>query len=162
MKKAQASIRRSVFLLTTCLFATLRIAALDPRTLISQYGHTAWRAQDGFISEGNSITQTTDGYIWIVDGHILFRFDGLKFSHWAPPNNQSLPTTLVNVVLGARDGSLWIGTTGGLSHWKDGRLTNYTTTPASPGIYKILEDHSGKIWVSRYRINDGMGSLCRA
>jgi len=26
------------------------MAALDPRTLISQYGHTAWRAQDGFMT----------------------------------------------------------------------------------------------------------------
>ena len=162
MNNAQASILRAVFLLEISLFATLRMAALDPHTLISQYGHTVWRAQDGFISEGNSITQTTDGYIWIVEGHTLFRFDGVKFSRWTPPNNQSLPTTLVNVVLGARDGSLWIGTSGGLSHWRDGRLTNYETTPESPGIYKILQDHAGRIWVSRYRINDGMGSLCWA
>jgi signal transduction histidine kinase/ligand-binding sensor domain-containing protein len=138
------------------------MAALDPHTLISQYGHTAWRAQDAFISEPESITQTTDGYIWIAADGSLFRFDGVKFRQWTPPNHQSLPGSWVNQVLGARDGSLWIGTTQGLAHWKDDRLTNYTTTPNSPGIYSIFEDHTGRIWVTRYRVNDGMGSLCWA
>jgi signal transduction histidine kinase/ligand-binding sensor domain-containing protein len=147
-------------LLSIYFLATLRMAAVDPHTLISQYGHTAWRLQDGFIGDAGSITQTTDGYVWIVAGKSVFRFDGVKFRQWTPPNNQSLPTNLVNKVRGTRDGSLWIGTSGGLARWKDGRLTNYTKAPHSPGIYAILEDHNGKVWVTRYRINDGMGSLC--
>jgi signal transduction histidine kinase/streptogramin lyase len=138
------------------------IAALDPHTRISQYGHTAWRLQDGFLGDIESITQTTDGYMWIAAGGNLFRFDGVNFRRWTPPNKQSLPSTVMNYVLGARDGSLWIGTTAGLVRLKDGRLTNYTTTPNSPGISAILEDHAGRIWVTRYRVNDGMGPLCWA
>lgn len=136
------------------------MAALDPHTLLSQYGHTAWRAQDGFPSQAESITQTTDGYIWIVAVDRLYRFDGVKFRPWTPPNNQSLRSTVVNCVFGARDGSLWIGTAEGLARWKDGRLTNYTTSLNSPGIFAILEDHAGRIWVTRYAVNNGMGSLC--
>jgi len=104
------------------------LAALNPHSLASQYGDTAWRIQDGFISQVSSITQTADGYIWIATGSGLFRFDGVKFSLWTPPNNQSLPSIVLNYLLGARGGSLWIGTAAGLSRLKAGRLTNYTTT----------------------------------
>src|SRR5262249_9065956 len=44
---------------------------------------------------------------------------------------------------------------------KDGHLFNYTTTARSPGIAAIAEDRAGTIWVTRYRVNDGMGPLCR-
>ena len=41
-------------------------SALDPDRRISQYAHSAWRMQDGpFGSAPNTITQTTDGYVWI-------------------------------------------------------------------------------------------------
>lgn len=161
-RKQFPTARTLSFFVVFCLSCVGWMAALDPHTLISQYGHTAWRGQDGFINKATSITQTTDGYIWIVASESLFRFDGVKFVQWTPPKNQSLPDGVVMCVLGARDGSLWIGTTNGLAHWKNGRLTNYTTTAKSPGIYTILEDHAGKIWVTRYRVNDGMGPLCWA
>jgi signal transduction histidine kinase/streptogramin lyase len=48
-----------------------------------------------------------------------------------------------------------------LSRLKDGHLFNYTTTARSPGISVIAEDRAGTIWVTRYRVNDGMGPLCR-
>src|SRR5277367_841924 len=59
--------------------------AVDPHTLISQYGHTAWRIQDGFLSGPGSITQTTDGYIWVATGGGLMRFDGVKITPWTDP-----------------------------------------------------------------------------
>ena len=43
---------------------------------------------------------------------------------------------------------------------KDGRLTSYRTTPKSPGIFDILEDHAGRIWVTRYRVPHELGSIC--
>jgi signal transduction histidine kinase/ligand-binding sensor domain-containing protein len=89
------------------------------------------------------------------------RFDGVKFTPWAPPNGQSLAGSGISYLLAGRDGSLWIGTYGGLSRLKDGELFNYTTTPNSPGINNIIEDHAGTIWVTRYRVNDGKGSLCQ-
>jgi len=135
--------------------------AVDPHTLISQYGHTAWRIQDGFLSNPGAIAQTMDGYIWIGVLGGLVRFDGVKFTPWAAPNGQSLAGSGISYLLAGRDGSLWIGTYGGLSRLKDGKLFNYTTTPNSPGINNIIEDHAGTIWVTRYRVNDGKGSLCQ-
>jgi len=54
--------------------------ALEPKTRIAQYRHTAWRVQDGaFESAPNAIAQTADGYIWIGTGSGLVRFDGVRF-----------------------------------------------------------------------------------
>ena len=135
--------------------------ALDPHRHVTQFAHSAWRTHDGFVTRPTAVTQTADGYIWIgtIDG--LIRFDGVKFSPWSPPPGESLPTAGVSRVLGARDGTLWIGTSAGLSRLKDGHLFNYTTTARSPGIYDIVEDRAGTIWVTRYFVNDGLGPLCR-
>jgi signal transduction histidine kinase/ligand-binding sensor domain-containing protein len=161
-KKSKSYIKRAFFLLSIFYFLPVpRMAALDPHTLISQYAHTAWRVQDGFIGPANDITQTTDGYIWIASQTGLYRFDGVRFTQWKWTDRQHAPGGSIYHLLGARDGSLWIGTTTGLSHLKDGRLTIYTPAPDSPGISKILEDHTGRIWVTRYHVN-GMGSLCWA
>jgi signal transduction histidine kinase/ligand-binding sensor domain-containing protein len=160
-KRSKPDTRRALhWLAIFCLLFPSLMSALDPHSRISQYGHTAWRAQDGFPGQVNSITQTTDGYIWILadDGLSLSRFDGVRFIRWTPPNHQSLPSMSFTSILAARDGSLWIGTTEGLARWKDGQLTNYA--PNIAGINSILEDHTGKIWVTRYRITDGGGSLC--
>lgn len=66
------------------------------------------------------------------------RFDGVKFTRWSPPEGQSLPSRGFGALLGASDGSLWIGTTGWLAQLKDGRLTNYAPTPGSGGVAAIL------------------------
>jgi len=147
-----------------CLLFLLLAAnawGVDPHTLISQYGHTAWRVQDGYFGGQltPAVTQTTDGYIWIATSTGLVRFDGVTFRPWTPPKGKSLP--YINYLYGARDGSLWIGSIDGLFHWKNGALFGYASKPRSSGISAIIEDHAGTIWVTRYRINDGMGPLCR-
>jgi signal transduction histidine kinase/ligand-binding sensor domain-containing protein len=152
------SLSRGVFFLFILSAAAW---AVDPHTLISQYGHTAWRIQDGVVSNPGAITQTTDGYIWMRTASGLMRFDGVKFTSWTAPSGTSLAGNGISTLLGGRDGSLWIGTYHGLSRLKNGELFNYKTTPNSPGINNIIEDHAGAIWITRYQLNDGRGSLCR-
>ena len=68
IKNSQNSgIARSVALLAIFFISCAgRIVALDPTSHISQYGHSVWRVQDGYFGGmPNSITQTTDGYIWV-------------------------------------------------------------------------------------------------
>jgi signal transduction histidine kinase/ligand-binding sensor domain-containing protein len=137
------------------------IHALEPDRRISQYGHTAWRVQDGLIDLPSSITQTADGYIWIGTSSGLVRFDGVSFDLWSPPKGESLPSKSFSFLLGTSDGSLWIGTTGGLSRLKDGQLQTYTSERGRTGITAILQDHAGTIWVTRYRVPAGEGPLCR-
>jgi ligand-binding sensor domain-containing protein len=76
------------------------VSGLDPARRITQYVHTAWRAQDGFAS-GSSIAQTADGYLWFSSSTGLLRFDGVKFTPYdLPPLNPSLPRD--TYLLGAR------------------------------------------------------------
>jgi hypothetical protein len=112
------------------LLAVNCVWAIDPSRQISQYGHTAWRIQDGVLSgTAVALTQTTDGYLWIGTRVGLVRFDGVRFVSWTPPDGTHLPSSSVASLLGARGGSLWIGTEGGLSHWDKQHLTNYLIKP---------------------------------
>lgn len=142
------------------LFAVSPLAALDPNKRLSQYTHTAWRIQDGdFAGAPNAITQTADGYLWIGTLAGLVRFDGVRFVPWIAPEPKALLSSDIYSLLGARDGSLWIGSGHGLSRWKDGDLTNY---PATVGrVNAILEDNAGAIWIARTRMEPPVGPICK-
>jgi signal transduction histidine kinase/streptogramin lyase len=143
------------------LFFTIRpVGALDTDRQISQYGHTAWRIQDGvFSGTPNAIAQTTDGYLWIGTQAGLTRFDGVRFVSWRPPEGSQLPSSRITSLLGARDGSLWIGTGMGLARWQNGNLTNYGDAAGS--TMAILEDRGGTIWIARANLSDTKGPLCK-
>ena len=142
-------------------FFLMRVHAVDPSLRISQYGHTVWRVQDGMVASYTPITQTADGYIWMASTNkeSLLRFDGSQFVPWLPPKGNPLPGK-ISFLLGTRDGSLWIGTRGGLSRLKDGQLSRYTKASDKFGISVMIEDHAGKIWLTRYRSPKGEGGLC--
>jgi hypothetical protein len=128
--------------------------------LLCQYGHTAWRTEDGAFSETpNAIAQTTDGYLWIGAQAGLMRFDGVRFVSWQPPEGSELPSSRINSLFGARDGSLWIGTSMGLARWRNGNLINYSDATGS--IMAILEDRPGTIWIARANLSDTKGPLCK-
>ena len=130
------------------LLAAASAEALDPSRRISQYGHTAWRMQDGYFTGApNAIAQTADGYLWIGTQSGLVRFDGVRFMPWTPPPGKRLPSTTITALLAARDGSLWIGTYGGLSHWVHGDLITYPDSAVR--VNAILEDRQGAIWIAR-------------
>jgi ligand-binding sensor domain-containing protein len=49
-------------------------------------------------------------------------------------------------LLGARDGTLWIGTFQGLASWRDGRLT-WIHEFDDMFATSMLEDRDGTVWV---------------
>src|SRR5262247_1762651 len=100
--------------------------ALEPKTRITQYRHTAWRVQDGaFESAPSAIAQTVDGYIWIGTSSGLVRFDGVRFQRWTLGSDKGAFDSAVVSLLGASDGTLWIGTETGLLSWKNDRLQEH-------------------------------------
>jgi PAS domain S-box-containing protein len=152
--------RLLLFCFVLFCFAPSPVDALDTGRQISQYGHTAWRIEDGvFAGAPNVMAQTTDGYLWIGTQSGLMRFDGVRFVSWRPPQGSELPSSRINSLLGARDGSLWIGTSAGLVRWRNGSLTNYKDATGS--IMAILEDRTGAIWIARGALSDKKGPLCK-
>jgi signal transduction histidine kinase/ligand-binding sensor domain-containing protein len=157
----KSSIRRSLlFCSLLLLFALNTVWAVDPNTRISQYGHTSWRTRDGaFNGSASVIAQTTDGYLWIGTNTGLVRFDGVRFASWNPPSGSRLLDSRIFSLLGAHDGSLWIGTGYSISRWKNGALTNYPDL--SGRIESIVEGDDGAIWIVRTQPTDKAGPLCR-
>jgi signal transduction histidine kinase/ligand-binding sensor domain-containing protein len=137
-----------------------RLVALDHSRKITQYGHSMWRIQDGFLpAPPEAIAQTGDGYLWIGTDAGLLRFDGVRFVPWTSPGGEKLPSDQILYLLGSGDGSLWIGTEKGLARWKGGELTTYKDL--ADRIWGIVEDHRGDIWIVRSRAEDERGPLCR-
>ena len=62
-----------------------------------------------------SIAQTRDGYLGVGTDGGLLRYDGVRFELWIPPDAVESPNRVA--LLGASDGSLWIGTLAGLAQW---------------------------------------------
>jgi signal transduction histidine kinase/ligand-binding sensor domain-containing protein len=121
--------------------------ALDPSLDISQYAHTSWKVRDGFPKGAVfSIAQTPDGYLWLGTEFGLFRFDGVRAVPWQSADGQRLPGTFINVLLTARDGTLWIGARGGLASWSHGHLHQYPEL-AGAVVLAVIEDHDGAVWV---------------
>ncbi|UHQ18803.1 histidine kinase [Lysobacter sp. KIS68-7] len=135
--------------------------AVDPARQISQYGHVAWRSQDGDLpGMPMAFAQGPDGYLWVgtLDG--LLRFDGVRFARWSAPAGTHLPSDAVTRLLATRDGTLWIGTQQGLGQWRDGKLRIFPSTPGG-AIMSITEDRDGTIWTTRTPRPDSSALVCR-
>ncbi len=90
------------------------------------------------------MAQTKDGYLWMGTRVGLLRFDGVRFVSFTVLGGRQLPSGRVSALLGADDGSLWIGTERGLAEWKNDKLTINATIAGS--IRAIREDSQGTIW----------------
>jgi ligand-binding sensor domain-containing protein/signal transduction histidine kinase len=60
-----------------------------------------------------------------------------------------LPGTRIQMLFSDREGTLWIGTNGGLARYADGKLEKMPVTDplASASVLAIMEDHEGDLWV---------------
>lgn len=130
--------------------------ALDPPLHIAQYAHTSWTARDGApLGLVFAIAQTPDGYLWIAGSFGLFRFDGLRFVRWQPPKGQALPESPYSLLV-SRDGTLWIGTFGGLASWNGREIKTYPGTEKA-FVTSLLEDREGTVWAG---LLAAQGRLC--
>jgi len=158
--KQSGSIRWSCSTVSVEIFALLALwsvpfCARAQEQRVSQYLHRAWLVRDGFFNgQPATITQTTDGYIWVGTTSGLYRFDGSRFEPWSSPDGKKLPSDVILALVGARDGSLWIGMRGGLAHFVDRKLVVYLDFHDDAD--GLLEDGSGKIWFAR---SDAGGAL---
>jgi signal transduction histidine kinase/ligand-binding sensor domain-containing protein len=140
--------------------------AVPPR-----YVMTAWAAEKG-LPPGDvfAIAQDTDGYLWLGTPSGLLRFDGSRFTAWPPPEMDApLPTAPVHALVGAPDGSLWVGFGGGggVVRIRRREIVRYSTSDgAPPGVTDMIQDRQGTIWVATrrglYRCIDGKWAVVGA
>lgn len=119
---------------------------------IDRYTHDVWGLEDGLPqSSVNYITQTRDGYIWIGTFDGLVRFDGVRFTVFYSGNTEGLLSSRIQGLFEDPLGALWIITENtGLSRFKDGKFSSYTTTEGLPGYIsgniRMFADREGNVW----------------
>jgi signal transduction histidine kinase/ligand-binding sensor domain-containing protein len=150
--------KRVAALVAVTLLPASAATALDPSLEVSQYAHTSWTVRGGFsLGAVFAMAQTPDGYLWLGSEFGLFRFDGVNFVRWQPPDGEQLPARNISSLLAARDLTLWIGTFAGLASWHDGRLTRFHELDRV-FVTSLLEDRHGTVWVGG--MSDHGGHLC--
>lgn len=130
-------------------------------TLQNSFTHYAYNENDPGGISGKEITKVyfdRNGTLWVgTFSGGLDRYDpaGNRFSHYRndPEDGQSLSNDSVLSVYQDTRGKLWVGTDGGglnLLNEADGNFTHYSEEDglASNVVYGILEDGSGRLWLS--------------
>lgn len=135
--------------LTALICCPTDICGLEPRKAVTQYVHDVWNSNDGLPQDSvNEVVQTPDGYIWSATQEGLVRFDGVRFTVFDANNTVGIGS-FVFTLLAARDGTLWVGTGGGLLAYRDGKFTRYSKQDGLPdvSVKNISEDSAGNIWL---------------
>jgi ligand-binding sensor domain-containing protein/signal transduction histidine kinase len=92
------------------------------------------------------------GALWIgTDGDGIIRMSGKKIL-WMTVKD-GLVNNFIRAMLQSRDGSMWIATDEGLSHWTARGFTNYRMRDGLSyfSTRALLEDHNGDLWVGTDR-----------
>ena len=79
--------------------------------------------------------------LWLAKGH-----GKLAVAHLTV--GKELPGTRIQAILPDREGSLWIGTNGGLVRWVDGIVQRLPVTDplAKASVLALMEDREGNLW----------------
>jgi ligand-binding sensor domain-containing protein/signal transduction histidine kinase len=98
-----------------------------------------------------------DGSLWIgCEGYGVARLQNGKFTRFSEADG--LLSNQIRCLMEGRDGSLWIGSDGGLTRYKDGRFHSFSEKNglASNSVKALCEDCDGNIRIATLR---GLSSL---
>jgi signal transduction histidine kinase/ligand-binding sensor domain-containing protein len=146
-----SSVLRPFWACLAALMFAAPAAALDQDRLISEFQHTAWTLKDGAPGEIWSLAQTADGWLWLGTTTGLYRFDGVRFEHFAPLPGEAFRSNSIAALFALPTGELWIGFVyGGASVLKDGHLTHFTERDGLPsGMVLGFETAAdGALWMA--------------
>lgn len=111
-----------------------------------------WQTEDGLPQNTvTSITQSSDGYLWVGTYAGVARFDGVRFHTFDVVTNPALGDERISSLFEDSKGVLWIGNQAGRAvHYSQGRFEEVLNTETSPfSVREIAEDSAGKIWYFR-------------
>jgi signal transduction histidine kinase/ligand-binding sensor domain-containing protein/CheY-like chemotaxis protein len=95
-----------------------------------------------------SVLEDRDGTLWIGTNDFGFlRLRGGEASYLTTADG--LPDNRVRSVVQGPRGDFWIGTTGGLAHWQNGRIETWTRQDGLPdaAIRSLHLDRDGTLWI---------------
>jgi PAS domain S-box-containing protein len=121
---------------------------LDPAKKITQYMHETWKVDQGLpLSSVATMTQTSDGYLWIGTQLGLTRFDGQTFTTFTARNTPALKEAFASALFADRGGDLWIGSgVHGVARLHAGRISAFPESVPAPQIQCFFQDRQGTIW----------------
>lgn len=124
--RQQSPITRWVAALLLALLASWMTAAwaLDPDKSFRHFVFDRWSIEDGLPQLSVlSIAQDNTGYLWLTTQNGIARFDGVRFRVYTIENTPQLRANIVDRVHLAPDGSLWFGSSRGLTRFHDNQWT---------------------------------------
>lgn len=77
------------------------------RDALGTFEHHHWTVANEGPSQVGALAQSRDGYLWLGTNDSLYRFDGLRFTRYAPPDGTSLG---IISALKAENEGLWFST----------------------------------------------------
>ncbi len=111
---------------------------------------TLYTTKQGLPSDVvRTILETREGNLWVGTSAGIALLQDDQFISFTPKNSPCCPR--VRTMIEDADGVLWIGTyDSGLSRFKDGKFTHYTTENGlfNNGSFCILEDRQQTFWIS--------------
>ncbi len=146
----------------------------DPvgRIIVSELYHLYVRQANGLIPF--LVEQFPVGYgvyavhtdrenrFWVGSGKGVYLFANGTTVAETFTTDHGLAGNDVKVIIDANDGGIWIGTYGGLSLYRDGKLTSWTEKDGLPSrtVRALYEDADGALWIGTYdgglaRFKDG-------
>jgi signal transduction histidine kinase/ligand-binding sensor domain-containing protein len=126
--------------------------ALYPAVRLVDYHHTIWTAKDGAPGAVTMMAQTRDGWLWLGTPAGLYRFDGLKFSKFVPPDGTRMLGSGISNLYVAPDGALLVGyITGGVSVIRGERLAHVATPEQVSMTMRARVDADGTMWIGTVR-----------
>lgn len=144
-----ACVRSSVIRLSA--LALFSLLCSPNATATAQYRFDSWTTDNGLPQNSiRSVIQTRDGYLWMTTFDGLVRFDGMRFKVFDKSNTRGLSTNRFTALYEDKDGTLWAGTgDGGLTRYRDGVFTSYTTADGVPSgqVYGFAHDLKGELLV---------------
>jgi signal transduction histidine kinase/ligand-binding sensor domain-containing protein len=148
--------RRSLVVAYACaLMVTFGRAgdAAAQNRLLDEYALTTWTDEEGLFGGWIvGIAQDLNGYLWVGTVSGLLRFDGLNFERFHGTESTLLPQRSVSSLYGARDGSVWVGYSGGggIYRIREREVTDYGPAEGLGGgrIAALAEDGEGVMFAA--------------
>jgi len=135
-------------ILTGGVFALLLAAGGAHARDLDALEHRRWSATDGGPSQVGALAQTADGYLWLGTNDSLFRFDGLRFVRYAPPDGDALGIVSSLLTVGDR---LWVGLrAGGINVISRDGIQRHAPGAGLPAgaVYGLARDRDNIIWAA--------------